>query len=461
MANLRKIQATTRKREQATRATPLRGRGLIIARTIWVVIALFDLATLVIGVPAMATQIHTPCLDPTLATCNIDQLVPAQIATARFLGISMDTYVAYAMTCDVLITLLFLITGVLIFWHRSNDRMGLFVSIFLITFGCLGVDLVHESAIPGFSSSPGLASLIYNAINIFGFLFGLLIWPAMGIFFCTFPDGRFVPRWSRIIPGLFIIQFLFYLLPPPWNLQNWPQSLQTLEQLIVYGSTISTQFYRFFFVASPVQRQQIKWLAFGFGLVVLVVLPGSEYLQILGFNDPHSLIQLSGPLMEMIGYLPIPLALGIALLRYRLWDIDRVINRTLVYGSLTAILALIYFGLILGLQFLARELTLQAKDNPLVIVGSTLVIAALFQPLRRGIQNVIDRRFYRQKYDAARILQTFGATLHQEVDLARLSEQIVSVVQETVQPAHVSLWLLKHRPKETIHRDGPVAPTSL
>jgi hypothetical protein len=232
-----------------------------------------------------------------------------------------------------------------------------------------------------------------------------------------------------------------YVLPAPWNLQSWPQSLQTLEELLVYGSTISTQIYRYFFVASPVQRQQIKWLAFGYCLVVLLVLPGSEYLQVLGFNDPHSLSQLSDPLLLLIGYLPIPLSIGIALLRYRLWDIDHVINRALVYGLLTLILAGVYLGLVFGAQSLLVGMI--GRNDGIVIVGSTLIIAVLFQPLRHRIQQVIDRRFYRRKYDAAKTLAVFSATLRQEVDLDDLSRQLVAVVQETMQPTHISLWLHK------------------
>jgi len=139
----------------------------------------------------------------------------------------------------------------------------------------------------------------------------------------------------------------------------------------------------------------------------------------------------------------VPFVFGTAILRYGLWDIDVLINRTLVYGTLTAILALVYFGLVVGLQFLFRELTSQVASSPLIIVGSTLAIAALFQPLRRRIQSAIDRRFYRRKYDAAKTLAHFSAILRDEVDLNRLSEQLVEVVEETMQPAHVSLWLRK------------------
>jgi len=139
----------------------------------------------------------------------------------------------------------------------------------------------------------------------------------------------------------------------------------------------------------------------------------------------------------------VPFVFGTAILRYGLWDIDVLINRTLVYGTLTATLALVYFGLVVGLQFLLRELTSQVASSPLIIVGSTLAIAALFQPLRRRIQSAIDRRFYRRKYDAAKTLAHFSAILRDEVDLNRLSEQLVEVVEETMQPAHVSLWLRK------------------
>jgi len=150
---------------------------------------------------------------------------------------------------------------------------------------------------------------------------------------------------------------------------------------------------------------------------------------------------LFGTILWALLFNCIPISIGIAMLRYRLWDIDILINRTLVYGSLTALLALLYFGLIFALQSLFQEMFKQ--NNTVAIVVSTLVIAALFQPLRHRIQRFIDRRFYRSKYDAVKIVEAFSATLRNEVDLNKLSEQLITVVQETMQPAHVSLWLRK------------------
>jgi hypothetical protein len=142
------------------------------------------------------------------------------------------------------------------------------------------------------------------------------------------------------------------------------------------------------------------------------------------------------------------LALSIAVLRYRLYEIDLLINRTLVYGSLTATLALVYFGGVTGTQALFRALTGQEKQTQLAIVVSTLVIAALFSPLRRRVQGFVDRRFYRRKYDARKTLEAFSAKLRDKTDLEALNDELVGVVKETMQPAHVGLWLRSDRESE-------------
>ena len=192
-------------------------------------------------------------------------------------------------------------------------------------------------------------------------------------------------------------------------------------------------------------RQQIKCIAFAASLVALTYLIAIVAL----ISHPSEIWFAAGlPLwLDLIEYAAllsitsVPIAIGFAVLKYRLYDIDIIINRALVYGSLTVTLAAVYFGGVVGTQALFRALTGQKQQPQFAVVVSTLAIAALFGPLRRRIQNVIDRRFYRSKYDAARILAAYGARLREEVDLDTLSDDLLEVVRETVQPVRASLWL--------------------
>jgi hypothetical protein len=204
---------------------------------------------------------------------------------------------------------------------------------------------------------------------------------------------------------------------------------------VLLAAVISSVFVRLR-RAVGAERQQIKWFAYAvaanaIAVVVAYVIPG--------------LIE-TPPWFEWVGFalnnivIPaIPIAIGIAILRYRLYDIDILINRTLVYGTLTAMLVALYFGVIVVLQRLFVLLT--SQQSTLAVVASTLLIAALFTPLRQSIQSFIDRRFYRNKYDAGKTLEAFSAHLRDETDLDALSGDLVGVVRETMQPAHVSLWL--------------------
>jgi hypothetical protein len=190
--------------------------------------------------------------------------------------------------------------------------------------------------------------------------------------------------------------------------------------------------------AIGVERQQIKWFAYAAAAYVC----GSTFAYIIPrvIDTPLWFERVGFALNN--GFLPaIPIAIGIAILRYRLYDIDVIINRTLVYGSLTAMLALVYFGGVTATQAVLQTLTGREKLPQLAIVVSTLLIAALFTPFRHRIQSFIDRRFYRRKYDAAKTLEAFSAKLRTETDLDALSDDLVGVVRETMQPEHVSLWL--------------------
>ncbi|HJQ29204.1 MAG TPA: hypothetical protein VJ827_07665 [Rubrobacter sp.] len=191
--------------------------------------------------------------------------------------------------------------------------------------------------------------------------------------------------------------------------------------------------------AGGVERQQIKWFAYGAGATISGL--------ILAYVIPNSID--APPWFERVGFAvlivttaAVPISIGIAILRYRLYDIDRIINRTLVYGSLTIVLIAVYFGGIVLLQRVLLALT--GQQSTLAVVASTLAIAAVFNPLRRRVQDFVDRRFYRRKYDAAKTLATFNSRLRQETDLDSLSDEVLGVVRETIQPEHASLWLRPH-----------------
>jgi hypothetical protein len=210
----------------------------------------------------------------------------------------------------------------------------------------------------------------------------------------------------------------------------------------VFVASLGVQVYRYRGLYSPIERQQTKWVISGLALwLVLMLLLTAPYYYLLNL-PPGSPLPWWEPFVSAFWLLSLsimPLSLSVAILRYRLWDIDVIIRRTLVYGALTATLALVFFGTVTVVQ--ALFIAISGQRSAVSVVVSTLIIAALFNPLRKRIQNDIDRRFFRQKYDAEKVVAAFSAGLREEVDLEGLQAQIVSVVQATLQPEMVSLWL--------------------
>jgi hypothetical protein len=274
-----------------------------------------------------------------------------------------------------------------------------------------------------------------------------------------FPDGKIYPPraapwvYRLLAPCILTTILIFFsntslqaqvvnpfILPALQNLNSLFTWLAILifSPVMVLAIVSPVQRYR---KGSQLERQQIKWLAmFGGILITCIILGFILYPLVTGGKMMSREDNLSSLLFFLfIGLFP-PLAIGVAVLRYRLWDIDIIIRRTLVYTILTAILALIYFGSVVLLQEVSQFITGQ-HQSPIATVLSTLAIAALFTPIRRRIQTFIDRRFYRQKYDAERVLAAFSATLRDEVDLDHLKYSILGVVEETMQPDHVSVWL--------------------
>jgi hypothetical protein len=326
--------------------------------------------------------------------------------------------------------------GFLLFWRRSDDWLALLAAFFLVMF-----------SITPSGNNPGFVILFaYPVLALPISLVSFLGQVSIGVFFLLFPNGRFVPRWMGLILLLGIIDAFLNNFPSPTSTfeTNWPLWLKPLDTLVFSGIIVFSQIYRYRRVSTPLQRQQTKWIVLGATTAVGILIGILAIGPLISSSVQQSL--LGGVIINFtfyVAFLLFPLSIGFSILRYRLYDIDVLINRALVYGTLTVSLALVYFGLVIGLQALVRLFTGEALQSPIVIVASTLAIAALFQPLRHRIQAIIDRRFYRSKYDAARTLEEFSLTLRNELELSQLSEQLLNVVQETMQPTQVSLWLRK------------------
>jgi hypothetical protein len=316
----------------------------------------------------------------------------------------------------------------LLFWRRSDTWVGLLAAFILFAVG------------PGFSGLQLSQSRLLPWENSLYQLGASLIFPTFFMFLYLFPNGKFIPRFTRYLAVLPYLAFVTSLIVPP-SLQPIPPGI-----FIAYavGGLVS-QMYRYRKVSIPEERQQTKWVVFALGIVLGMIL--LTPLMLLAFPGmvPGTPAAFWNELIGngVLGILVpalIPLSLAVSILRFHLWDIDVIIRKTLVYGALTVTLGLVFFGGVVLLQQLISRIT-GTQNSPVAIVISTLLIAALSTPLRRRIQNDIDRRFYRRKYDAQKTLESFAASVRDEVELEDLTQRLLEVVEETLQPEQVSLWL--------------------
>ncbi len=429
-------QVTLSQKRQSEADARLHGHWLILARIAWIVIVVLSLSISIADIPLQFAQLHIVCVG---SDCG-QQLTASIVRDLHTLNLSVDFFAACVIILKFGFYLVWVVVAFVIFWRKSTDWMALLVALFLVLF-------------PASQSlgSPGDVGTAYPSLHLLTTFLDDLGWLMLLLFFYLFPDGRFVPRWTR---GVALGYVLLNSLGGLFSSLSFSDILSFFLGLpllaVVVGIGLFSQVYRYIRISSPIQRQQTKWVLFGvIAAVVLFIVLAFPLLPIPKPARGTVLGMLIDNTLFHCAVVLIPLSIGFSILRNRLYDVDLLINRTLVYGTLTALLALIYFGCVFILQNLVRGFTGQVGQSQLIIVGSTLAIAALFQPLRRRIQRIIDRRFYRQKYDAARTLAIFSATLRNEVDLGQLSEQLIAVVQETMQPAHISLWL--RQPEHKTH----------
>jgi hypothetical protein len=374
--------------------------------------------------------------------------------TARLTDLRIRNFGALDAILTLTILLTFAIVGAIVASHRPSNPIGwIFCTMgLLVGFGTFAGGYAEFWGTSDF----GPRSLGETAAWFASWWWTILIFIPTTFLLLLFPDGRLPsPRWRPVawLAGLGIIGLVVGYALEAGPLGDFPQIANpygvdnpivdiggVAAGVVAIGSMVASALSVIVRARSAgrVERQQIKWLAYGGAVVVVTIFLGGV-ISIWSASTSIGIISLA--------LLGVPVCTGVAIVRYRLYDIDLIINRTLVYGSLTAILAGVYFGSVTATQALFRDLAGQQELPQLVVVVSTLLIAALFTPLRRRIQSFIDRRFYRAKYDARKILEAFSVRLRDETDLEALNEDLVEVVRETMQPAHVSLWL---RPEKAL-----------
>jgi len=311
-----------------------------------------------------------------------------------------------------------------ILWKKSRDWFGLFLTAVFIIQGSISGNLFK----PVIEILPGLT--IVNEI------FGAVGWQLFFLLFFFFPNGRPVPAWA----GWFVAGYSVFMLAA-LKFEGLSSPVGSIAGPSMVILAIGSQIYRYIRRADPVQRQQTKWVVIVLGFFLLLI----PFGYLFGFQAPPP-GSLGPALIKDYSFLTLlhlvfwlaPAAIAMAVLRYRLWDIDLIIRRTLLYALLSGLLGLVYFGSVLLLRQVLGGLT---GESSAALVISTLLMAALFSPLRRRLQAAIDRRFYRQKYDAARALEGFSVVVRNEVELQALSESLAAVVNAAIQPQNIGLWI--------------------
>ena len=403
---------------------------LTLTQLLWIISTLALLAIFIAGLQPRYHELTSLCQqEPCLPLI----LTPVDAAALADIGFSLHQYALFHVGLEVVLNSFIVLLACLIFWRKSDDWMGLITAFTLVLFG---LNFMVESDSAFVHSYPAWQTVFNIVTSLAGVSFAIL--------FFLFPDGRFIPRWTR---WLTILLILTALLDPVFRSLDLliPSGQFSLVFLWLFLLSlilgIYAQIYRYLRVSTPTQRQQTKWVILGFASFFIAIFGWSIFLEIapLPPGRPRALFNILFFVIVSPVFIFFPATMVISMMRYRLWDIDLLIRRTVTYGLVTALLAAVYFGGVILIQTIFRSLT--GATSQIAIVISTLTIAALFNPLRTRTQAFIDRRFYRQKYDAQQVLAQFAQTARDEVELNELTAELLNVVQKTMQPNQLSIWL--------------------
>ena len=387
------------------------GRWLLLARGAWIVVAGLSVVYCLANIPGAYARVQTICIQ---RRCPLFELTPSSVKELQVLGISVGFFAAYCITIAIVSALVWFAVGAVIFWHKSDDRMALFVALALVTFGAVVTSL---------SSPDTLAArhpLWWLLLSFLTFLGETSIF----LFFYLFPDGRFIPRWTMLPALVLIVLFGCLFFFPSLPFSTWLISFKTVwfPGFLMLG--LFAQGYRAFRVSSSAQRQQTKWVVFG--LTASAVGYTGAWLVLPLLSLPHVIFTVIAVTYLHFSLLLIPLSIGIAILRSRLWDINLLINRALVYGTLTVCVIGIYV-LVVG----TLGILLQARSNLFISLLATGLVAVLFQPLRQRLQQAVNRLMYGERDDPYRVIARLG----QRVEGTLAAEAVLPTIVETVAQA--------------------------
>jgi uncharacterized membrane protein YhdT len=401
------------------------------------------------------------------ALCALSLALTALSLLLLVLNLSHPNTHIYAPWLDNTVTIVFFSTvGALVASRRPENPVGWLLCLYglVITISHFSAQYAIYALLAQPNLLPAGEALVWIVSWLLPIINGLTVF-----YILLFPTGRLPSRRWRWLGWLTVIYVVVGVILAAFSSGALLGILGPIENPLGIEGFSNAYYKAILFIMTPlltaaaalavflrlrravgVERQQIKWFAYAAAANVSASTLAYIIPRVI---DTPLWFERVGFALNIVFIPAIPISIGIAILRYRLYDIDIIINRTLVYGSLTLMLALVYFGGVTVTQALFQTLTGQERLPQLVVVASTLVIAALFTPLRHRIQSFIDRSFYRKKYDARKTLEAFSAKLRDETDLEALNNDLVGVVRETMQPAHVSMWLRPDQPPR--RREGP------
>jgi hypothetical protein len=386
-----------------------RSRWLTIARWAWPVVTVLAVVGNLLFLPEFARSQLNHTIRAELPAWH---LTPAE-------------YVAIQIGYSAVSMLIFVAVATVIYLRAARDRVALLCAYMLMAFGC---------GVGGTANGLAITDPVVNALFTVLAVAGLIL---LGWFFLVFPSGRFVPRWGRWCVPAAAVGMLVLVLPSLVKVQPTPDDVQPIGVgLLLLGA--GAQVYRYRRVSTPTERQQTKWVVLGVAACVAVFVGTRILFNLVGFLAVHHPSQVTENITGgsvIVGFVFIPVCIGIAVLRTHLWDIGLVISRTLTYAVVTVLLVGVYAGLVL---LATRVLPFHTA---VAVAASTLAVAAIFNPLRHRVQRAVDRRFNRARYDADQAVAVFAARLQDAADPDAIHAHLLAAVHQTLEPAHASVWI--------------------